>query len=101
MSLTVKELTKNYNLNEEQMKKIRDAMDAAQRAIEADVPGRQSHFEHKLADIVGALEGNYYVGEEFAEAYFNERKWVDVFLNFYGNEPKFQDLVKEWRKGTL
>ena len=45
------------------MKKIRDAMDAAQRAIEADIPGRRSHFEHKLADIVGALEGNYYVGE--------------------------------------
>lgn len=101
MSVTLKELKKNYNLNEEQMKKIRDAMNVAQRAIEADVPGRRSHFEHKLAEIVGALEGNYYVGEEFAEAYFNERKWVDVFLNFYGNEPKFQDLVKEWRKGTL
>ena len=39
MSVTVKELKKNYNLNEEQMKKIRDAMDAAQRAIEADRGG--------------------------------------------------------------
>ena len=46
--------------------------ETSQRAIEADIPGRRSHFEHKLADIVGALEGNYYVGEEFAEAYFNE-----------------------------
>ena len=47
MSVTVKELKKNYNLNEEQMKKIRDAMDAAQRAIEADIPGRRSHFEQQ------------------------------------------------------
>ena len=101
MGLTVKELKNNYNLNEEQMKKIRDAMDVAQRAIEADVPGRRSYYEHKLADIVGACEGNYYVGEEFAEAYFWERKWVDVFLNFYGNDLKFRDLVEKWRKGTL
>ena len=101
MSLTVKELKKNYKLNEEQMMKIRDAMVAAQRAIEADVPGCQSHFEHKLANIVGALEGNNYVGEEFAEAYFRERKWVDVFLSFYGNDLKFRDLVEKWRKGAL
>ena len=101
MSLTVKELKKNYKLNEEQMKEIRDAMDVAQRAIEADVPGCQSHFEHKLANIVGALEGNNYVGEEFAEAYFRERKWVDVFLSFYGNDLKFRDLVEKWRKGAL
>ena len=50
------------------MKKIRDAMDVAEKAIEADVPGRRSHYEHKLADIVGALEGNYYVGEEIGRA---------------------------------
>lgn len=48
MSVTVKELKKNYNLNEEQMKKIRDAMDVAQRAIEADVAGRRSHFEERV-----------------------------------------------------
>lgn len=82
MGITIKELKKDYKLNDEQMKKIRDAMDVAEKAIEADVPGRRSHYEHKLADIVGALEGNYYVGEEFAEAYFNERKWINVFLSW-------------------
>lgn len=51
MSVTVKELKKNYNLNEEQMKKIRDAMDAAQRAIEADIPGRRSHLSISLQTL--------------------------------------------------
>lgn len=101
MNITIEELKKNYDLNEEQMKQIRDAMEIAQKSIEIDAPERRSRFENRLVKIVGAQEGNYYVGEEFAEAYFLERKWVDVFLDFYGDELKFRDVVENWKKGAL
>ena len=101
MSITIEELKKNYGLDEDQMRKIRDAMEIAQKSIVIDAPGRRSHFENRLAKIVGVQEGNYYIGEEFAEAYFLERKWVDVFLDFYGDELKFKDTVEMWKKGEL
>lgn len=101
MSITIKELKKNYGLSEEQMRQVRDAMEIAQKSIDVDAPGRRSRFENRLVKIVGAKEGNYFVGEEFAEAYFLERKWVDVFLDFYGDELKFRDTVEKWKKGEI
>ena len=38
--MTINEIVKNYSLNEEKMKQIRDAMEIASCAIERDEPGR-------------------------------------------------------------
>lgn len=93
--MTIQELKKVYNLSDEQMEKIRDAMDFAYKAIQLDGPDCQSIFEHKIAEIVGAVEGDWHVAEEFALAFYSIGKWVDVFSEFYGSDLQYKDIIKK------
>lgn len=96
--MSIQELKKQYKLTEEQMEQIRNAMEIAYKSIQNDLPGRQSSFEHRMAKIVGAQEGNWHVAEEFAQTYFEAGKWTDVFLEFYGGDSKFKSYIEEWEK---
>ena len=96
--MTVEQLKKAYKLNEGQMKEIRDAMEIADRAIQGDMPGRKSSFESRMARIVGENEVNWFVAEEFAQAFFIESKWQSVFRDFYASELKFKSFMEDWEK---
>ena len=95
---SVKEMQKHYHLSEKRMNDSRDAMEAAHKAIEADAPGRKSIFEKRIAEIVGANMGSWYEAEDFAQAFFCEGKWENVFIEFYSDELKFQNFMSEWRQ---
>lgn len=99
--MTINEIVKNYSLNEEKMKQIRDAMEIASCAIERDEPGRRGKFEHKIAKIIGERDDNWYIAEDVAQAFFMEKKWPEVFRDFYGQEPKFRTFLEDWRTGEL
>lgn len=91
--MTIQELKKAYKLSENQMKQIRDAMEIAYKSIQIDMPGRQSSFEHRIEKIVGADEGNWYIAEDFAQAFYAEHKWPEVFLDFYSSDAKFKSFL--------
>lgn len=81
-----------YNITQTQYRNIMDLMDEYRTAIESHKRVFHSTFEQSVYGIVEHLEGDYHFCEYTTRAFKNEGRWEEVFLNLYGNMPKYKGL---------
>lgn len=84
-----------YNITKNQYKEIMGLMDEYRTLIESD-SGKNYHgiFEQRIYDIAEHLRGDYHFCEYITRAFKNEGRWEEVFINLYGDMPKYKGLNK-------
>ena len=84
-----------YKITREQYKAIMDVMDEYRVSIREGKECSHSEFERKLYDIVPDHNGDYHMCEELAKGFMDDGRWEEVFVELYGDMPKYSYLKKE------
>lgn len=83
-----------YKITHDQYREIMDLMDEYRVAIESGEKVFHTSFEQSVYGIVKHLEGNYHFCKYLTRAFMNEGRWEEVFINLYGDMPKYKGLEK-------
>lgn len=84
-----------YGLSRMQYNAIMDLMDECRREIDKGQHYSHATFESKIYDIVPNHYGDYHMCEELAKGFMDEGRWEEVFMELYGDMPKYSYLKKE------
>lgn len=93
-----------YVLNEQDYHKILDLMDE----IRNELCNRREYtfamYEKKMHEIFSGrhgLENDYHFFEAVACAFFEDRRYQEVFVTLYGSMPKYEGLMEDARNTGL
>lgn len=86
----IKQLRKDYHIQDDTFSKIMDLMETVHKAIESGEEYSSQVFERKMKALVkaplGEPEYDYHMVIDIAEAFAKDGKWVKVYTTLYQNE---------------
>lgn len=84
-----------YKINRAQYGAIMNLMDEYRSMIEQGKGCSNGSFEQKMYEILPEHNGNYHMCEELAKNFMLNGQWEEVFMNLYGEMPKYSYLKRE------
>lgn len=81
-----------YRINRSQYEKIMDLMDEYRRKIDNRESCSHAGLEKEMYIIVPEHDGDYHMCEEIVKGFYDEGRWEEVFINLYGEMPKYSYL---------
>lgn len=88
----VAEVVKDYNVSQDELKKIHDVMDEVRSTLREKGKYSPAEFERK---IKGAMKGNrneqyidYHFVKEMARAFMEDDRWAEVYPALYGDKSE-------------
>lgn len=84
-----------YGITRKQYRLIMDLMDKYREKIDKGEQCSHGVFESEMYEIIPEHKGDYHMCEEFAKGFMDEGRWDEVFMELYGNMPKYSYLRKE------
>ena len=84
-----------YRINRAQYDAIMNLMDEYRNMIEQGKDCSHSGFEQRIYEILPEHNGNYHMCEELAKNFMLDGRWEEVFMNLYGDMPKYSYLKRE------
>lgn len=73
---------------------IMDLMDDFRAKIDRGEKVHHGSFEQQMYDILPCHKGDYHLCEYIARAFWEERRWEEVFPALYGGFPKYSHLFE-------
>ncbi len=84
-----------YGITRPQYKAIMDLMDQYRNMIDNGQDCSHGEFESKMYAIVPDHHGDYHMCEELAKGFMVEGRWEEVFMELYGDMPKYSYLKRK------
>lgn len=84
-----------YGLTRIQYQQIMNLMDKYREKIDRGEHCSHAVFETEIYGIVPEHHGDYHMCEELSKGFMDEGRWEEVFMDLYGNMPKYSYLKKE------
>ena len=84
-----------YKITRKQYREIMDVMDEFRTKIDSGESCSNGEFESKIYAIVPSCQGDYHMCEELAKGFMDDRRWEEVFIELYGDLPKYSYLKNE------
>lgn len=84
-----------YGITRVQYRAIMDLMDEFRNKIGNGQHCSHGEFESKIYEIVPDHYGDYHMCEELAKGFMDDGRWEEVFMDLYGDMPKYSYLKKE------
>lgn len=81
-----------YKITRKEYSNIMNLMDVYRNKIDARQPVYRADFESEIYRIAPIVNGDYHFCEQLTLAFYEERRWEEVFISLYGNEKKFEYL---------
>ena len=78
-----------YKISEKQYNAIMDVMDLYSDLIVKGEPISNGSFENSIYEKIPEKQGNYHFCEYIAKAFYDEKRWPEVFTTLYGKLPKY------------
>ena len=83
-----------YQITESESRDIMDLMDSFREKIDNGEKVHHGIFEQQMYNILPAHEGDYHFCEFIARAFWEDRRWEEVFPALYGDFPKYSHLFE-------
>lgn len=83
-----------YRITRTQFKAIMNLMDEYRDMIDNGKSCTNAEFEQRMYKILPEHNGDYHLCEEIAKNFMLDGRWEEVFMNLYGNMPKYSHLKK-------
>lgn len=100
----VNKMLYEYDLNEQDYHKILDLMDEIRNELCSHREYTFAMYEKRMHEIFSGrhrLENDYHFFEAVACAFFEDRRYQEVFVTLYGNMPKYEGLMEDARNTGL
>ena len=81
-------------ITEAEYRKIMDLMDEFRAKIDKGEEVHHATFEQRIYGILPHHEGDYHLCEYIARAFWEERRWEEVFPALYKEFPKYSHLFE-------
>lgn len=95
----VNELLYEYEVTEEQYKKIMDLMDTLRQKLDNGQKISHGEYETEIKKIRADPKYDYHFAESIARAFMEERRWEEIFPALYGNFSKYKSYLDDRGKG--
>lgn len=95
----VNDLLYEYDVTENQYKKIMDLMDSLRKRLDSGQEISKSTYENEINNIMLDPKYDYHFAESVARAFMEEHRWEEIFPALYGDFAKYKTYLQDREKG--